>query len=188
MSNRKWLSIALLPVMGCPLLAEPPAAEDTLRRELASAELSIDGRFNNISVMTGSKPMPLMGVTRGGYLKGFGAVFTLQVSLVPVANLGPFRRPTEEEKTKLNLSKRQRVEDLEIHARVVLVEEGARLTRVPVNEKVALIVSLFHYSWEDVTGLPSQLVMQARRQVLIDRQAGRIDLPTLKSNLEMAYF
>ena len=188
MPNRKWLSIALLPVMGCPLLAEPPAAEDSLHRELAAAERSIDGRFDNISAMTGSKPMPLKGVTRGGYLKGFGAVFTLQVSLVPVSNLSPFLRPTEEDKTQLNLSKRQRVEDLEIRARTVLVEEGARLTRVPVKEKVALIISLFHYSWEDVTGLPSQLVMQARRQVLIDRQAGRIDLPTLKSHLEVTYF
>lgn len=188
MPNRKWLSIALLPAIGCSLFAEPPPAEDSLHHELATGERSIDDRFNDISAMTGSKPIPLMGVTRGGYLKGFGAVFMFQVSLVPVSNLGPFRRLTEEDKTKLNLSKRQRVEDLEIRARTVLVEEGARLTRVPVNEKVALIISLFHYSWEDVTALPSQLVMQARRQVLIDRQAGRIDLPTLKSNLEVTYF
>ena len=188
MPNRKWLSIALLPLIGCPLLAEPPPAEDSLHRELTSSERSIDDRFSNVSAMTGSKPMLLRGVTRGGYLRGFGAVFTLQVSLVPMANLGPFRRLTEEDKTRLNLSKRQRVEDLVIRARTVLVEEGAGLTQVPVNEQVALIISLLHYSWEDVTGLPSQLVMQARRQVLIDRQAGRIDLPTLKSNLEVTYF
>lgn len=188
MPNRKWLSIALLPVIGCSLFAEPPPVEDSLRHELTSSERSIDDRFSNVSAITGSKPISLMGVTRGGYLKGFGAVFTLQVSLVPMVNLGPFLRLTEEDKTRLNLSKRQRLEDLEIRARTVLVEEGARLTQVPVNEQVALIISLLHYSWEDVTGLPSQLVMQARRQVLIDRQASRIDLPTLKSNLEVTYF
>ena len=188
MPNRKWLSIALLPVIGCSLFAEPPPAEDSLHHELTSSERSIDDRFSNVSAITGSKPISLMGVTRSGYLKGFGAVFTLQVSLVPMATLGPFLRLTEEDKARLNLSKRQRLEDLEIRARTVLVEEGAGLTQVPVNEQVALIISLHHYSWEDVTGLPSQLVMQARRQVLIDRQASRIDLPTLKSNLEVTYF
>ncbi|MCY4588730.1 MAG: hypothetical protein OXB98_22125, partial [Bryobacterales bacterium] len=84
----------------------PPPAEDSLHRELTSSERSIDDRFSNVSAMTGSKPVSLMGVTRGGYLRGFGAVFTLQVSLVPMANLGPFRRLTEEDKTRLNLSKR----------------------------------------------------------------------------------
>jgi len=62
------------------------------------------------------------------------------------------------------------------------------MSRVPVTEKVALIISLFHHTWEDTTGLPSQLVMQAQRQILLDHQAGRIDLATFKNKLDLARF
>ena len=188
MPNPKWLCVTLLVVLATPLLGEPPATNASLSREVASVQHSIDRRFDNISNVTGSTPMSLMGVTRGGYLEGFGAVFTLQIGLVPGSNFGPFRQPTEDEKTKLNLSKRQRLEDLEIRARDILVEEGSRMNQIPVTEKVALIISLFHHTWEDTTGLPSQLVMQAQRQLLIDRQAGRIDLATFKSKLDLARF
>ena len=188
MPNPKWLCVTLLIVIACPLFGEPPNTDSELLGEVASAERSIDSRFDSISNVTGSTPLSLMGVTRGGYLKGFGAVFTLQIGLVAGANFGPFRQPTEDEKTKLNLSKRQRLEDLEIRARDILVEEGSRMSRVPVTENVALIISLFHHTWEDTTGLPSQLVMQAQRQILLDRQAGRIDLATFKSELDLARF
>ena len=168
--------------------AEPPAGVSAIREQIVRTERAIDGRFRNLGDVINSTPMPLTGVTRGGYLKGFGAVFTVEVNLLPVPNLRPFSRFSEEDKIKLNLRKRQRLEDLEIRARAILVEEGPRLTGVPVTEKVALVISLLHYSWEDVSGLPSQLIMQAQRQLLIDHQAGRIDLPTLKKKLEMAYF
>ena len=62
------------------------------------------------------------------------------------------------------------------------------MNQIPVTEKVALIISLFHHTWEDTTGLPLQLVMQAQRQLLIDRQAGRIELATFKSKLDLARF
>lgn len=188
MPNLNWFRVTLLVVIACPLFGEPPATDGALLDEVTSAERSIDSRFDSISNVTGSTPMSLTGVTRGGYVKGFGAVFTLQIGLVPGANFGPFRQPTEDERTKLNLSKRQRLEDLEIRARDILVEEGSRMKQVPVTEKVALIISLFHHTWEDTTGLPSQLVMQAQRQILLDRQAGRIDLATFKNKLDLARF
>jgi len=168
--------------------AEPPATNTAVHEQIVQAERAIDGRFRNLNDVVDSTPMPLTGVARGGYLKGFGVVFTVEVNLLPVPNLGPFSGITGKDKEKLNLRKRQRLEDLEIRARTILIEEGPRLTEVPAAEKVALVISLLHYSWEDVTGLPSQLIMQARRQLLIDHQDGRVDLPTLKERLELAYF
>jgi hypothetical protein len=32
---------------------------------------------------------------------------------------------------------------------------------------------LFYYKWEDTAGLPSQILMQAERQKLLDVQLGR---------------
>ncbi len=172
-----------------PAGAAPPAAKSAVHEQIVRAERAIDGNFSKLKDVIDSTPMPLTGVTRGGYLKGFGVVFTVQVNLLPVPNLGPFSGGmSEKDKASLNLRKRQRLEDLEIRARTILVEEGPRLSEVPATEKVALVISLLHYSWEDVSGLPSQLVMQAQRQLLIDHQAGRVDLPALKKQLESAYF
>ena len=182
------LSVAVVLITAGSALAEPPVAQVALHEQIVRTERAIDSRFRNLEDVIDSTPMPLTGVTRGGYLNGFGAVFTVEVNLLPVPNLGPFSGFSEKAKTDLNLRKRQRLEDLEIRARTILLEEGPRLTEVPVTEKVALVISLLHYRWEDVSGLPSQLIMQARRQLLIDHQAGRIDLPTLKKQLELAYF
>jgi hypothetical protein len=50
------------------------------------------------------------------------------------------------------------------------------------------MVSLYHSAWEDLSGLPSQLVMQATRQALVDRGAGRLDTAAFKKSLEVNYF
>ena len=161
--------------------AEPPTSkDDDVYRQVSRSELSIERRFGNRSDPV---RMDQIGVTRSGYLDGFGAVFALEVMLVPVQGLSPFRPSvTEKEKRELNLRKRQRLEDLEV------VAEGDRLTAVPLEEKIALIVSLFHYRWEDLTGLPAQLVMQATRQTLVDRKAGDLDKPSFKKRLQVRYF
>jgi len=183
------LSVLLVLLSAGPAGAEPPATNTAVHEQIVRAERAIDGRFSNLKDVVDSTSMPLTGITRGGYLKGFGVVFTVQVNLLPVPNLGPFSGGmSEKDKASLNLRKRQRLEDLEIRARTILVEEGPRLTEVPAAEKVALVISLLHYPWEDVSGLPSQLVMQAQRQLLIDHQAGRVNLPALKKQLESAYF
>jgi len=49
----------------------------------------------------------------------------------------------------------------------MLVAGAASLENLPPGEQIVLAVSLFHYSWEDYSGLPSQIVMQAERQKLL---------------------
>lgn len=163
-----------------------PATREKVREQIVKSELAIDARFRDFG---NPNRMGLVGVTRGGYIDGFGAVFNLQVALVPVPNIGPFRpRISDKEKQQLNMRKRQRLEDLEVRARTILLEEGDKLTVVPAGEKIALVVSLFHFAWEDLSGLPSQLVMQARKKTLADHRAGRLDLAGLKKQLEVNYF
>jgi hypothetical protein len=38
--------------------------------------------------------------------------------------------------------------------REMLIASAASLENLPPNEQVVLAVSLFHYSWEDYSGLP----------------------------------
>ncbi len=170
-----------------PLLAAEPIGETPeMLAEIKTAERSIDGNFKDIS---GRDPMGLIGFTRGGYLTDYGAVFSFEVMLVPVPNVSPFRpKYTDEEKKQLNVRKRQRLEDLEMKAQEILVAEGCKLTAVPSNQRVALVISLFHFAWEDRSNLPSQLVMQASRQNLLDRQAARLDKQEFRKTLDVRYF
>ena len=48
-----------------------------------------------------------------------------------------------------------------------------RSTACRPNEQIVFGVTLFYYNWEDTSGLPAQIVMQAERQKLLDAQLGR---------------
>ena len=162
----------------------PKAA--AIRKQIVDVERSIDRRFRDLR---DTQPMTLLGATRGVYLEGYGAVFTLEVNLYPSAALSPFRQSyTEEEKRQLNVRKKQRLEDLEQKAREILVEESAKLVSLPDGEKVALAVSLFHFAWEDLTGLPRQLVMAAARSLLAEARAGALAAADMRQKLAPQYF
>lgn len=162
----------------------PQAA--ALRQQVVEVERSIDRRFRDLR---DAQPMTLLGAARGVYLDGYGAVFTVEVNLYPSAALSPFRQSySEEEKRQLNVNKRQRLESLEQRAREILVDESAKLIGLPAGEKVALAVSLFHFAWEDLTGLPRQLVMAAARDVLAEARSGALAAADLRQRLAPQYF
>jgi hypothetical protein len=162
----------------------PEAA--ALREQVVEVERSIDRRFR---ALQDGQPMALLGAARGAYLEGYGAVFTIEVNLYPSAALSPFRQSySEEEKRQLNVRKRQRLESLEEKAREILIEESSKLGGLPEGEKVALAVSLFHFAWEDLTGLPRQLVMAAARSVLAQARSGSLDAADLRKQVAPEYF
>ena len=164
----------MLPAI-CALLlvsaAQNSADGRALRATLKTAERTIDDR---IQQMTARAPFVLLGTTRGAYLAGYGAVFTMEVNLVPVAAISPFRPAySPQEIQALNRQKREKLGLLKTGLRQLLVEQAAGLTQVAPGDKVAIVVTLFNYNWEDTNGLPSQLVMQATRQALLDLQSRR---------------
>ena len=62
---------------------------------------------------------------------------------------------------------------------------ASSLDAVPPNEQVVLGVTLFYHTWEDRGGLPSQIVMQAERQKLLDVQLGRASRSSLDSIIKV---
>lgn len=157
-----------------------------MRAALKSAETGIDNRIQQVTSRT---PFALLGNTRGAYLAGYGAVFTLEVNLVPVAGLSPFRPAyTPKEIQDLNRQKREKLAVLKTGLRQLLMEETATLPHVPAAEKVAIVVSLFNYNWEDTVGLPSQIVMQATRQALLDLQAKHAPADAQERTIESSEF
>jgi hypothetical protein len=175
--------------LACLLLAaapQPVGETRAVRATLKSAERTIDER---VQQMTARAPFVLLGTTRGGYLPGYGAVFSLEVNLVPVAGISPFRPAyTPQEIQNINRQKREKLGALRAGLRPLLVDQAAGLAHVPPGEKVALIVTLFNHHWEDTTGLPSQIVLQATRQDLLNLAARRAGPADLERAIEMREF
>jgi hypothetical protein len=153
---------------------------------LKNVSRTIDDR---VQQMTARAPFVLLGQTRGAYLPGYGAIFTLEVNLVPVAGVSPFRPAyTPQEIQNLNRQKREKIGTLRAGLRPLLAEQAAGLAQIPPGEKVALIVTLFNFHWEDPTGLPSQIVLQATRQTLLEVQARRGGPAELERAIDLKEF
>ncbi|MBI4892690.1 MAG: hypothetical protein HY821_18845 [Acidobacteria bacterium] len=142
------------------------------RTEVAAMERSFDQRLQRFSIDT---PIEVLGLTRGVYLDGFGAVFTAEVNLVQTPGISPFR-PTlsKEDVARARAAKQKRIPELRNLMRDMMIASASSLDRLPPEEKLVLGVSLFYNSWEDATGLPRQITMQAKRQLLMDVAASRL--------------
>jgi hypothetical protein len=164
------LVLLLLAAAAAPA-GERPAAGDEKpkisRASLRVLEKSFDGRVEKVG---SADSFYLLGTTRGIYLEGFGAVFTAELNLIVSPNLSPFRPAfTKEEIAQVRARKLRQVTALKATMREMLAAAAAALGEMPAGERIVLGVSLFYYSWEDRSGLPSQIVMQGERGKLLDR-------------------
>ncbi|HET8548385.1 MAG TPA: hypothetical protein VFL57_10295 [Bryobacteraceae bacterium] len=153
------------------LLAGAAAAQTRVSRvSLAAMEASFDRRVLSVDV---TDPFMLLGTTRGLYLSGYGAVFTAEVNLIASAVNSPFRPEfTKQEIARIRQKKQYRVTLLKQHMRNALIGAAASLDGVPINEQIVLGVSLFYFNWEDRSGLPAQVVMQAPKKALLEAGKG----------------
>jgi len=72
--------------------------------------------------------------------------------------------------------------------RDMMVSSATNLKSMPLEEQVVVGVNLFYQSWEDTTGLPSQIVMQTQRKTLTDFEAGRIKAEALQAAIREQVF
>jgi hypothetical protein len=150
---------------------------------IRAMEQSFDKRVMTLGSDT---PFDLLGNTRGVYLGGYGAVFTTEVNLMITNNVSPFLQTIPKEYVaKVHAQKLQRVPLLKRSMQDALVATAASMDNVPSGENIVLGVTLFYYNWENTTGLPAQIVMQAPRQKLLDVQLGRASRASLDSVIQV---
>jgi hypothetical protein len=139
------------------------------RATMQQAEKIIDVRLSDFN---SADPSELLGNTRAIYLPGYGVVMSAEVALVRLGGPSPFHQTfTAEEKAKARARKLAALPKLREAMKAALNAAAGALPMVPANEKIVLGVNLFYWSWEDASGQPSQIVMQATRQQL----AGRLE-------------
>jgi len=173
---RRWrVPLMLLTMAAVAIAAAPHLSRDAMH----AMETSFDKRIQTLSV---DAPFELLGNTNGVYLEGYGAVFTCEVNVLQSANISPFQTSMPRDYVvKLHQRKLERIPILKKSMQEEMVAMASSLDNVPANERIVLGVTLLYYPWEDTSGLPSQILMQAERQKLVDVQLGRASRASLDS-------
>jgi hypothetical protein len=145
------------------------AAPRVTRPMLVAMEKNLDSRVTRLSQ---DNPFVLLGPTRGIYLDGYGAVFTAEINLVSTpAALMMFRpQMTKEEIEAHRQKKLARLPQLKEALRQALLDSAVALETVPGEEQIVVVAMLSKYPWEDTTGLPQQIMMQASKKQLLEQR------------------
>lgn len=160
----KTMAIAIL-MAACALSADGPRVT---RPVIVSAESAMDRRLEKLLP---DNPYVLLGNTRGVYLDGYGVIFSAEVNLIQAAG-GPFHtKISKEEAAQHRQQKLSRLPALRSTMKQALLGAALSLDTVPPEEQVVLAVSLFRHSWEDMTGVPQQIVVSAQRKTLVQLQS-----------------
>ncbi len=180
------LRSAVVLALAAVCLASAAAAPAVSRGLIAHLERQFDKRIRAYNV---NDPFHLLGTTRGVYLDRYGVVFTSEVNLVAAAVVTPFRPAfTDEQIEQLHQKKLQRLDDLKQMMRDMMVDSATTLDAVPPEQRIAVGVSLFRFSWENSKGIPEQILMEATRQSLVDYETGRLDQAGLDAAIQVREF
>jgi hypothetical protein len=117
----------------------------------------------------------LIGLPRGVYLEGVGAVLTAEVILVnaPVNIMHPL--PTKEEIVQMRKKKLERVPILKKVLRDALASAAATLDTIPPDEQVVIAVIVPRFTFEDTAGIPVQVTVQATKRKLLESKGAALD-------------
>ncbi len=159
---------SLLPLflMAATFTTAAPDKPRVSRVSLAAMERSFDQRV--LKLWSDDNAFVLMGNTRGIYLDGYGAVFTTEINLVTGPTMFGGIQLSKADIARFRQKKLQRLPQLKEALRHMLVDAAASLDAVPPDEQIVIAVFLSSYPWEDLTGLPSQVMMQAQKSKLLE--------------------
>lgn len=144
-----------------------PATNRQMSRVSASVLTPLEQSFNDrLSTMFDrNEPADLLGNTRGVYVQGFGALFTAELSLVLTPAATPFRgKITKEFAESIRQKKIQRLPFLKSAMKEMMHNMAAAFSQTPDDQQMVLVVRFYYEPWEDMTGMPSQVLMRAPRK------------------------
>jgi hypothetical protein len=127
---------------------------------------------NRLLAMTNDDQVDILGTTRGLYLEGYGTVFTTEVSLILTPALTPFRPEMKAQDVKrIHDRKLKRLPIVRQAMKEMMMAAANALDAMPQRDQIVLSLRFLYQPWEDTTGLPSQIVMQADRASLLKKAA-----------------
>jgi hypothetical protein len=165
-----WLLAPLL-LFPAAALAQPPlkvvatnpaGSPVSIHQAVTDAEKRLDARIAQVG---GKEKVYILGLTRGLYLAGYGAVFTQEIDLIESPHPNPFHQQiTPPEIASVRQRKLENLAVLRKALRDMWADTAAALSPMPDTEQVVLAVRLLYQPWEDRSGLPSQIVLKGSRK------------------------
>jgi len=130
-------------------------------------------------------PWSVLGNARGTYLPGYGAVVTFELTLANLTPISPFNPTvTPQQKRSGHDRKVKNLVALKAAMREMVEHAATALATMPGNEEITFEAFLFHFNWEDHTGLPDRLTVCANRQKIADAVAHHASAKEMASLFE----
>lgn len=139
-----------------PVYRPAPAVS---RQTFAELERSIDTKIERLDP---AELFDILGDTRGVYLDGYGAVFTVELSLIKNPG-GPFFRPNPAATEQTHKKKVAHLPVLRKALQDTVTSLANSLVTLPPGQKIVLSARLMYQSWEDTSGLPGEIFLSADR-------------------------
>ena len=159
--------LLLLVVAASAIASDAPRVP---RSTLAAMEKKLDDSFNKL---WSDNPFVVLGPTRGVYLEGYGAVFTAEVNLVAGRPIGIMMPPMTKEDIAMHKQRKiARIPELKkaLEKALAVTASSPEMAVVPPDEQIVLVAFLSHFPWEDLDGLPAQIMVQGSKKKLIEAQ------------------
>lgn len=148
--------------------AVPPAASVAPTRTNITRQTfkTLEDGFNlRLTTFNHADPVYMLGLTRGIYLQGYGAVFSTELDLIQSPTVNPFHQKIlPEEVTATHTRKLKQLPLLRQAVKDQLMTCARNMDTVPNGEQIVMVVRLDYQPWEDLAGLPGQIVLRADRK------------------------
>jgi hypothetical protein len=132
------------------------------RQAMADVEKRLDSKLDQVA---GKDRVYILGLTRGLYLQGYGAVFTSELDLIESPRPNPFRQQIgPQEAAGVRQRKLQNLALLRKSLRDLWADAASLLGSIPDTDQVVVAVRLLYQPWEDTSGMPSQIVVKGPRK------------------------
>jgi hypothetical protein len=156
--------------------AELSNAPRLARSTVAITEKNLDNRFSRL---WSDNPVTVLGPSRGVYLEGYGIVFTTEVNVVVGPPLTLFNQAISKDYAAQHKQiKLKRIPELKAELQKALLDAAAskELAAVPPDEQIVLVALLSHFPWEDLSGMPVQIMVQGSKRKLMEAKATGLGL------------
>ncbi len=155
--------------------AAPPVSPGenhaALKRQMQEFERVLNTALRQ---MFDDRPFFVLQEPKSAYLPGFGVVVHAEVNLYPMRFIFPFAPdPYSERELKTeHEQKALRMKELRVRLRELLLAQTSAFSQLGGEENLAVVIHL--YNARPYPEIPSQIVVQARHQALLDlREQGR---------------
>ena len=146
-----------------PALASGGTARPNISRQ---AFKTLEDGFNlKLASFNPHDAVYMLGATRGVYLQGYGVVFSTELDLIQSPTTNPFHQKIlAEEVVATHTRKLKQLPLLRQAMKEQLATCAKSMDGVPAGEQMVLVLRLDYQPWEDIAGLPAQILLRADRQ------------------------